>query len=82
MTNKTETSGQSFEVGQFAPGIFSVAFGTGNAIAINPDGSLAAPAGSISGLATRPAKAGSDPFMIILATVEYYAKNRRAIAGS
>jgi uncharacterized protein (TIGR03437 family) len=58
---------QTFQVGPFSPGIFSVNFGTGQAIAINPDGSLAAPAGSIPGLSTRPAKIG-DPFMIILAT--------------
>jgi uncharacterized protein (TIGR03437 family) len=57
---------QSFQVGQFSPGIFSVQFGVGQAIAINLDGSLAAPAGSIPGLATHPAKAGDT--VIILAT--------------
>jgi uncharacterized protein (TIGR03437 family) len=57
---------QSFQVGQFSPGIFSVQFGVGQAIAINLDGSLAAPAGSIPGLATHPAKAGDT--IIILAT--------------
>jgi uncharacterized protein (TIGR03437 family) len=58
---------QTFQVGPFSPGIFSINFGTGQAIAINPDGSLAAPAGSVPGLSTRPAKVG-DTFLIILAT--------------
>jgi uncharacterized protein (TIGR03437 family) len=62
----TASAAQSFQVGQFSPGIFSTQFGVGQAIAINPDGSLAAPAGSIPGLATRPTKAGDT--IIILAT--------------
>jgi uncharacterized protein (TIGR03437 family) len=57
---------QALKVGQFSPGIFSVQFGVGQAIAINLDGSLAAPSGSIPGLATHPAKAGDT--VIILAT--------------
>lgn len=57
---------QTLQVGQFSPGIFSTQFGIGQAIAINVDGSLAAPAGSIPGLATHPAKAGDT--VIILAT--------------
>jgi uncharacterized protein (TIGR03437 family) len=57
---------QSVQVGQFSPGIFSVQFGVGQAIAINLDGSLAAPVGSIAGLATRPVRAGET--IIILAT--------------
>jgi uncharacterized protein (TIGR03437 family) len=65
--NGVASPAQSLQVAPFSPGIFSVNFGTGQAIAINPDGSLAAPAGSIPGLSTRPAKVG-DPFMIILAT--------------
>ncbi len=60
---------QNVQVGQFSPGIFSVNFGTGQAIAINnPDGSLAAPAGSIPGLSTRPAVVGDPGGLIILAT--------------
>jgi len=66
--NGVASPAQTFQVAQAAPGIFSVNFGTGQAIAINPDGSLAAPAGSIPGLSTRPSKVGSDAFMIILAT--------------
>jgi uncharacterized protein (TIGR03437 family) len=64
--NKVASPAQTFQVGQFSPGIFSVQFGVGQAIAINLDGSLAAPAGSIPGLATHPAKAGDT--VIILAT--------------
>jgi uncharacterized protein (TIGR03437 family) len=64
--NGVASAPQSFQVAQFSPGIFSVQFGVGQAIAINLDGSLAAPAGSIPGLATHPAKAGDT--IIILAT--------------
>jgi uncharacterized protein (TIGR03437 family) len=46
-----------------APGIFTSG---GYAIAINADGSLAAPAGAISGMATHPAKVGDT--LAILAT--------------
>ena len=49
-----------------SPGIFTTQSGVGQAIAINPDGSLAGPENSIAGLAVRPAKVG-DP-LIILAT--------------
>ncbi len=49
---------KTVQVGPFSPGIFAVNFGIGPAIAILPDGALAAPAGSIPGLATRPAKVG------------------------
>ena len=60
---------QTVQVGQVSPGIFSVNSGTGQAIAINnPDGSLAAPAGSIPGLSTRPAVVGDAGGLIILAT--------------
>jgi uncharacterized protein (TIGR03437 family) len=49
-----------------APGLFTTQSGVGQVIAINPDGSLAGPSGSIPGIAVRPAKAG-DP-LVILAT--------------
>ncbi len=55
-------------VGPLSPGIFAVNFGVGNAIAINPDGSLAAPSGSIPGIAAHPAKAGDPNGLTILAT--------------
>ncbi len=49
-----------------SPGIFTFDFGPGRAVAINPDGSVAHPAGSVPGIASRPAVAG-DP-IVILAT--------------
>jgi uncharacterized protein (TIGR03437 family) len=64
--NGVASAPQTFQIGQFSPGIFTAQFGVGQAIAINIDGSLAAPAGSIPGLATRPARAGDT--IIILAT--------------
>jgi uncharacterized protein (TIGR03437 family) len=54
-------------LGPFSPGIFALNFGTGNAIAINGDGSLAAPSGSIPGVATRPTMPGDPQGLIILA---------------
>jgi len=53
-------------IGSVDPGIFSLQSGTGQAIAINSDGSLTAPAGSIPGYATRPARPGET--IIVLAT--------------
>jgi hypothetical protein len=38
---------RQISVGPFSPGIFSVQFGTGQAIAINLNGTIAAPVGSI-----------------------------------
>lgn len=67
-SNGVPSPAQTFQVGQFSPGIFSVNFGVGQAIAINADGTLAAPAGSIPGLQTRPAKIGDTGGLIILAT--------------
>jgi uncharacterized protein (TIGR03437 family) len=54
------------QVGPSAPGIFSIPPGAGYAIAINPDGSLAAPEGAIPGFPAHPARIG-DP-LIVLAT--------------
>jgi uncharacterized protein (TIGR03437 family) len=48
-----------------APAIFNIG---GQAIAINPDGSLAAPAAAIPGISTRPAKIGDPAGLVILAT--------------
>jgi len=64
--NGVSSAPQTLQVGEFSPGIFSTQFGVGQSIAINVDGSLAAPAGAIPGLATHPAKAGDT--VIILAT--------------
>lgn len=52
-----------------APGIFSVNFGTGQAIAYgNTDGALAAAPNAIPGLTTHPAKIGDPTTLVILAT--------------
>ena len=57
----------SVQIAPVAPAIFTVASGgAGNAIAINPDGSIAAPTGSIPGLAAHPAQVGDA--IVILAT--------------
>lgn len=56
---------QTVQVGPFSPGIFAV----GNiAVAINPDGSIAAPAGAIPGISTKPAKIGDTGGLVILCT--------------
>jgi uncharacterized protein (TIGR03437 family) len=48
------------------PGVFSLQYGVGQAIATNLDGTLVAPVGSIPGLVTRPAKPGDA--IIVYAT--------------
>ncbi len=53
-------------IGPVSPGIFTTQSGTGQAIAINPDGSLAGPVGSMPGSAIHPAKVGEA--LVILAT--------------
>jgi uncharacterized protein (TIGR03437 family) len=53
-------------IGQLAPGIFTFGGGTGYAIAINLDGTIAAPTGGVPGVNCRPAKPGDA--LIILAT--------------
>ena len=53
-------------IGPFSPGIFSTKCGTGQAIAVNPDGSLAGPEGSIPGVTAHAAKVGDS--IIIFAT--------------
>ncbi len=57
------SAAQAVQVGAFSPGLFAVA---GHAIAINPDGSLAAPTGSIPGFASHPATPGDT--LILLAS--------------
>jgi uncharacterized protein (TIGR03437 family) len=56
----------SASIGPVSPGIFTTQSGKGQAIAINPDGSLAGPTGSIPGLAVHPVNVGDA--LIILAT--------------
>ena len=56
------SAAQSLQVGPFSPGIFAI----GNiAVAINSDGSIAAPAGAIPGIATKPAKIGDPGGLVI-----------------
>jgi uncharacterized protein (TIGR03437 family) len=55
----------SVTVAASAPSIFNIG---GQAIAVNPDGSLAAPASVVPGLTTRPAKIGDPGGLMILAT--------------
>ena len=63
--NGQQSSAQTVQVGPFSPGIFAA----GNiAIAINADGTLAAPAGAIPGVATRPAIVNDPGGLVILCT--------------
>jgi uncharacterized protein (TIGR03437 family) len=50
-------------IGAVSSGVFSLGWGVGQAIAINPDRSLAAPDGSVAGGKTHPAHVG-DSLMI------------------
>jgi hypothetical protein len=56
---------QSLQVGPFSPGIFAI---NNIAVAINGDGSIAAPAGAIPGITTKPAKIGDPLGLVILCT--------------
>lgn len=63
VTNSGGTSpSQQLQIAPVAPGIFTIPPGIGNAIVINPDGSIAAPSGSIPGFPTKPAKRGDPVF--------------------
>jgi uncharacterized protein (TIGR03437 family) len=66
MRGQTQSSAQMVQIRASAPGVFSIPPGVGNAIAINADSSIAAPAGSITGFTTHPAKVGDT--LIVLAT--------------
>jgi uncharacterized protein (TIGR03437 family) len=54
----------SVSLGQFSPAIFTLESGVGPGIAINQDGTVAASAGSIPGIVTRPAKYGEVIFIL------------------
>ncbi len=54
------------QIGPSTPGLFSIPPGAGYAIAINADGSLAAPDGAIPGFPTHPARVGDT--LILLGT--------------
>jgi len=67
--NGVSSAPVSFQVSAAAPGIFTTQFGIGQAIAYgNSDGIIAAPAGSIPGLTTHPAKPNDPGTLVILAT--------------
>jgi uncharacterized protein (TIGR03437 family) len=57
---------REIQIAPSSPGIFTTQFGVGPAIAINADGSLAAPENSIPGLRTRPARIGE--VIVVLGT--------------
>ena len=61
----TPSAPQTLQVGPFSPGIFAI---NNIAVAINPDGSIAAPAGAIAGVNTHPAKVGDPGGLVILCT--------------
>ena len=58
ITNGTALTPLKLAIGTVSPGVFSLQWGIGQAIAINPDGSLAAPEGSVPGVRTHAARAG------------------------
>ena len=64
--NGTALPKLNITIAAVAPGIWSTQSGSGQAIAINTDGSLAGPAESIPGLALRPAAPGDT--IVVLAT--------------
>jgi uncharacterized protein (TIGR03437 family) len=76
--NGTPSAAQSFPVGPFSPGIFAI---NNIAVAINPDGSIAAPAGAIPGISTKPAKVGDPGGLVILCT-GLGAVNPAAVSGA
>jgi uncharacterized protein (TIGR03437 family) len=71
--NGTASAAVSVPVGPFSPGIFACGPGcppaaVSQAIAINGDGSVAAPVGAIPGITTHPAEAGDPYGLMILCT--------------
>ena len=64
--NGVKSSAVMVQIAASTPGIFSIPPGAGYAIAINPDGSLAAPDGAIPGYPAHPAKIGDT--LVVLAT--------------
>jgi uncharacterized protein (TIGR03437 family) len=57
---------REFQIGPASPGIFSIPPGVGAAVAVNADGSIAAPENSIQNVRTRPAVVGET--IILYAT--------------
>jgi uncharacterized protein (TIGR03437 family) len=69
---------QTLQVGPFSPGVFAI---NNIAVAINSDGSIAAPAGAIAGVNTHPAKVGDPGGLVILCT-GLGAVNPAAVTGN
>lgn len=67
---------QGVQVGTVSPGLFAIG---GYAVAINPDGSLAAPAGAIPGIASHPATPGDS---LVLLGSGFGAVNPPALTGN
>jgi uncharacterized protein (TIGR03437 family) len=61
----TASAGAPVTIAASAPAIYNIG---GQAIAVNSDGTLAAPANSIPGFTTRPAKIGDDGGLVLFAT--------------
>jgi uncharacterized protein (TIGR03437 family) len=64
--NGVQSQAAMVQIAPSTPGIFSIPPGAGNAVAINQDGSIAAPANSIPGYPTHPTKVGDT--LLVLAT--------------
>ena len=64
--NGNTSIARQVQVGSYSPAVFTFPPGGGYAIAINADGSLAAPSGAIPGITTHAAKAGDA--LVILGT--------------
>ncbi|MDA1315862.1 MAG: hypothetical protein O2968_21270 [Acidobacteria bacterium] len=65
-SNGVSGSPRTVRVRDFAPGIFTFTYGGGPAVAMNLDGTLAQPHGSVPGVPSHPARAGE--VLVILAT--------------
>jgi uncharacterized protein (TIGR03437 family) len=65
-TNGTALAPLKLTIGAVSPGVFGLQWGVGQAIAVNPDGSLAAPEGSLPGIRTHAARAGD--YLMVFAT--------------
>ena len=77
VTNGTSASApQTVQVDPFSPGLFTIG---GYAVAVNPDGSLAAPTGAIPGVASHPATPGDS---LVLYGSGFGAVNPPATTGN
>jgi uncharacterized protein (TIGR03437 family) len=63
--NGADSDPVQLPIASVSPGVFTFDFGPGRAVAINPDGSVAHPVGSIPGLNSRPAVAGQAIILLV-----------------